>query len=416
MPEPDHNFSRRIAMGIILSSPIAIATGLHCSHESSHSTNAGADGALRALEIRTNPIVPRVYPPNLREPIDHALLTSALDAVDTHFVSRRLPVPLIYHAVRMWGPTKGFSILRSIDSKPSWKRADRPLISVMLDDEQFTIYSSYGLKSLLRRSPYGVQVASYQAIDKADAGNASHVGKYHDTMAKLGVPSTTPLKLSDGSTATLADAIRDEAYRFRPEVEIEWISQALICYMSHPVWINRFDEQVSLNNIVSRVASRSVGTGDCDGTHIAHVLATALAVDREKPYLTPDVRTIAQSYLSHLCALLSENQRSDGTWDKRWFDVAKSRRGQIDKSFVPLAEMIGVTGHHLEWLLITPPEFRISDDALERALQAVIGLMPRASSAIQEDWHVYAPVSHAGRAILMATGEPVHAGVSNVAR
>jgi len=86
--------------------------------------------------------------------------------------------------------------------------------------------------------------------------------------------------------------------------------------------------------------------------------------------------------------------------------------GRWHESKAPLADApwafqaIAVTGHHLEWIALAPPQFRPRRESVERAALALARLIPQQPPPTVAN--SYAPFSHAARALLlMEEADPV---------
>jgi hypothetical protein len=342
-----------------------------------------------------------VYPIQGTKQWSETLPAAAL-AVKPYFRDNKIPIALIYHALRVWGPRVPFEP-SEVAAKWDGIKRDHLFLDILTNDALYERYSRFTIDRLLDRSPLGVRI-----VTAGDAGwhtewASTHVGKYVQVMADLEIPSSVPLQLRDGG-ATLADALRDETLRYDYSQESEWICCGLPRYLSTPRWRNRFDDEITLDELVTRLAGREFGQGACYGTHVPMALAVILGVNRnaERPLIHPETERRISTRLIEISELLTHSQASDGSWSPDWHKPS-SRIADSPQSYRRNNNLrVAVTGHHLEWMTHCPPQLRPGEDCLAAAALFLSRRLPQQKEEIELDFHAYAPATHAVRALLNA--------------
>ncbi|SIO07638.1 hypothetical protein SAMN05444166_2326 [Singulisphaera sp. GP187] len=384
---------------VFVATSIALLFALR-NHERSRQQSLSFKTPDTIVRIRERPLQAIVYPFAFSRSITPAALERAMNVARPRFKLKRLPVPLVLHALRLWGSNTKCQVLTVDSNKPSWTDGPK-LADILLNDKSFVGNSSYVMQHYLERSRWGIQVATDAELRESGARAASHVGKFHDTMARIGMSSSTRLYLHDGTTATLGDAIVDEAVRYHVDGEIEWSSQALFSYVSSSRWVDRYGQVVDKERIVLNLLDKDLGTGSCHGMHVPMALATALNIHGQMPFLSSSTVNLVRSRLQSYARLLESSQDNDGSWKPLWYAKNSSTdHGGVYKH--PLVRQLDVVGHHMEWLIICPPELRPHDHVLNRSVMFIINRMPEIDDTVLNDWHHYLPISHAARVLRVA--------------
>ena len=352
--------------------------------------------------VREEPLIPDVVPLGGRRGLDTRRLSEAIAALEPNFNLTRLPAPLVVHATRLWGAGKRFTM-----PAPGGRGVvSAELISIMLDDDSYKKYTKYIQNSLIERSEFGVQVASDLDFDSIRSRASSHVGKYQDTLAKIGMPASTKLHLAGGEVAVLGDTVVDEAMRFHLDVQIEWSVQALASYLGQSRWTNRFGEVCSFDAAAIALLDRPLGSGTCNGIHTLHALATIYSLDDTAKLVSGGTKEKIRGRLHEASDLLTRTQGADGSWDAGWHDEDRARSlHEIAHSYwkVERIRKLSAVGHHLEWMLIVPADCRPADAVMWRAVDYAVANLPAVAPDIESDWHNYLPASHAARALLLVS-------------
>lgn len=172
----------------------------------------------------------------------------------------------------------------------------------------------------------------------------------------------------------------------------------------HPpqrTWRDQFDTEHSFDELLSRLLETALGKGACGGTHVPYAVVAILRVDEQYPILSPEPRQKARQWLAKLARLLEDRWSMAGGWTRTW-------AGPVDKQFIfgdDLLDRITVTGHHLEWMALAPPELRVSDACLRRAAAGLRADVDALRPLQHRAFKSLLPVSHGARALSLLRGE-----------
>lgn len=106
--------------------------------------------------------------------------------------------------------------------------------------------------------------------------------------------------------------------------------------------------------------------GSCAGGHRLYTLAAMLRSDSDGQKLSAQVREQMTACLRSSADRLCRSQLSNGDWNQDWAASEPSelaRLGLLER----FDHQVLVTGHHMEWMAIVPPELRCPDDVRVRA-------------------------------------------------
>lgn len=360
-------------------------------------------GNAAAIRVRAQPRAVDVFPLDALE-IDRNQLEVAVRSVRPRFGSYKLPLMVIYHALRVWGPDAPFGDTGVAADSEGSLRGRGLFLEILTDTAAYRRYSKFTLDRLLAPSPYGVQVISTSDAGWGRQWGSTHIGKYLQVMGELGVPSERPLALDEGRRARLADVVRDEAARVREAVELEWVTIGLGFYLDAAEWQNQDGRPVSFADLAVWLAAKPPGQGACKGTHVCYALASLLSFQRRDKLLNSATEAAVRSRLREYGALLTRSQAADGSWGNDWAEDSTQRARKTPGPDLP-TDRITATGHHLEWMLIAEPALRPKPDVLKRAATYLARSAPSYRRLIEEDFHAYLPISHAVRAMILATGQ-----------
>lgn len=366
--------------------------------------SASPQGAIGELEgsppLRKSPIdVPRF--PCCADDIAPKQLAEAAHVLLPFRTFSPLPIVIVYHALRFWGPNAAFAELDYL-GEALRGRWSKQMLAILTDDHAYQRFSKAKLAHLLVRSPYGIKVLCTLDSEFGRSMGSTHPGAYVQIMSEVGVSSTKPLKLGDGKVATLADVIRDDARRTHLKGETEWLVAGLCRYLSVPRWQNRFGEWISFDELAAGLCERPLGVGACFGSHVAYALAVLLGAHSQDSLLSARTADLVRGRLREFSRRLAAVQHTDGSWSPRW--ATSGGREARFTSGSGLVDTIWATGHHLEWLVYCDPELRPPPGVLRRAADYLLSTLRHLKPVIEDDWHMYLPLSHAGRALHLASG------------
>ncbi len=375
-------------------------------------TGAVTGDATGPVAVRLVPTPLKIYPIGA-DVASEAELIEAARVVRPYFRRNKVPVVLAYHSLRVWGTHAPFSNKEVPVDEVEGLSGDGLFLAALTDHETYQAVSKVTLERLLVPSRHGIQVVT-SAVDAGwgQQWGSSHVGKYIQVMADLGVGSDHPLKLAGLRSGTLADVVRDEAKRYHQTTEPEWIACGLSRYLVNPRWENQFGQAMSIESLAVALMERPYGAGACLGTHVPNALATILNVHETTPVVSPACVEAIRARLKAYSAHLTGRQAEDGSWSADWPLESPSESQappepmavELSQSVIAHKEKVTATGHHLEWFVLCPPELRPPDPVLRKAVRYLIGTLPGFEGGVQADFHVYLPASHAVRGLVLATG------------
>jgi hypothetical protein len=380
-----------------LSSGLATLVFTGCSRK-----NAAALG--NPIPVRTKPVKVPIQP-LAAVSIDAEQLNAVGAAMAPPTKMEKFPIAWVYHALRLWGCRAGFGGL-DFRVKQLRGRWGQHMLQVISDDSAFAEFCAADYpRYLFKESPYGVFVRTSWDDGYGSEWASTHPGKYVQVMAELDIPSTHEIRLFNGRRRRLADVICDDARRLHLSIELEWTTVGLSRYLSVSQWQNRFGQWISFDQLASRLIDQGFGQGSCFGCHVPFALATLLAVAEGSNLLSAKTIRHVTKRLAQFSASLAETQLADGSWGPDW-PVACGVPDYRSPLTWRSAQMdtLCVTGHHLEWMTITPPSLRPAERVMERAARYLIQAIISARSLVEDDWHFYSPVSHAAKAVTAAAG------------
>jgi len=175
-------------------------------------------------------------------------------------------------------------------------------------------------------------------------------------LALARVPPEYPARAGE-TVRTVADLIEYEKLSCRSGADMSLKLIALSNYVRQATWKNSRGEEWSLARIVKEELARSVA----DTPHAAtnRVLGLSIALDRlrrrDQPIVGDFLR--AQQYVDESCDYALRAQNPDGSWNGA---------GRQDA-----AAVLAMTGHVLEWLVLTLPPARLESAPIVQSVQYV---------------------------------------------
>jgi len=355
--------------------------------------------------VRPKPAPITIYPIEGWAPKEHDLVAAA-EALRPYFRRNKVPVPLVYHTLRLWGPRVPFSASEVPIDPREGLSGEGLFLRSLTDQVAYEEYTKFTLDRLLVPSPFGVQVVtSVVDVGWGQEWGSTHIGKYLQVMSDVDAPSDTPLMLAGNRPAKLSDVIQDEARRFHPTQELEWVTCGLARYLAVTHWQNRFGQDLSFDELADILVKRPFGLSACEGTHAPYALATLLNVHATSPLLSEGKAQEARERLLEYTKLLAGRQQPDGSWTAGWWEDEVHSKHKESGASDGSHGKITATGHILEWMMILPPDLRLDPAALRRAADFTLATLPTLREAILIDFHDYLPASHALRALVMARGQ-----------
>jgi hypothetical protein len=233
-----------------------------------------------------------------------------------------------------------------------------------------------------------------------------HPGQFLCILAECGILDDEPVITSEGSF-TVRDIVSQAEHDYLPGDPAEFAAVAFALYLPpQRGFRNKLHESVTFDALMQSLTESPVGEGSCYGTHVCYAVATMLNVNETHPILSVPAAKCGLNYLNRIAQLLASTQHPDGAWRADWSvgkicDAPASATSSWGAS-------IHVTGHHLEWLAITPARL-LPSHSLHRAIDFLAGALKQATSS--EIAAQYCPWSHAARSLLLwretAVGKPL---------
>lgn len=358
-------------------------------------------------KISRYPIV--INPPGHSVPISGDQIQEITKLVKPHFngdaTAGRLPINILLHALRL--PPKTWEQIHLTNRYGEVKRWSREeALNILLDDSRFMKDSMIGGGTLFSRSEKGVRVGTIGGFSYGASETLAHFGALGDLFGELGLSSGRKIVTADAFEGNIADILHDDAFRVTTDAELEWVISGLARYSNGSCWTNRFGERMSFDLLVSRLLAQSPGVGACCGTHVPATLVTVLHANNSRRLVSGATASRIRARLKQFSAALEFCQTSSGGWQWNWAEHMPNGivPGRPPEYTNELVAMMVVTGHHLEWVALAPADCRPPARVLERATEFLLNQHPHYKPLVQQDWHLYSPLSHAVNALLLVSG------------
>jgi hypothetical protein len=171
-------------------------------------------------------------------------------------------------------------------------------------------------------------------------------------------------------------------------------------------WRNKFGKEFTFDDAVRELLSRPIERSPCAGTHRLTALAVMLRVDAEVPVLSEAVRAEVREHLRVVVRTLTECQRPQGFWEPSWFQELPGARPLMFRNMTGTESEVLATGHHLEWLMLLPPDMQPPPEVFARGARWLTKVLLEESKDNRWVAANYCPVIHAARSVLvLAEGE-----------
>ena len=344
-----------------------------------------------ALPARVDPIDFEIKPWDGAIP-ERARVAAALRPLEPFFEYRR--VYDLMHALQLWGAHAEFTAPAAFPIPDGLRpMSSRDVIGFLLDDAPFRKYNRD--RSLLVETDHGVSVAV--GVNPAES---AHVDKHLKVFSEIGLPLDTPVSVG-GTRHTLADLLSESLARYTPLQEIEFSAVGFARYLPpRTSWVNRFGETFTFDDLAEELLSRPPGVGSCYGLHFPYAMTTLLRVDQVTPILAPATRSQLSKRLRKITDRLERVQLPSGAWDRRcWAEPIEIRLEESAR-----LEQIRVTSHQLEWMAFAPEGLRVGPKTARKALGFLCNELDRLEAGVLSLSHEFPVLSHAGRALTLASG------------
>jgi hypothetical protein len=221
-------------------------------------------------------------------------------------------------------------------------------------------------------------------------------------LAELGVPLDHPLSTA-GGRHSVQDLLDDAIAIFDlKSLEIEWTALAFVLYLPpRTSWTDKYGGRYTFDELAEELLGRPYAASQpCGSTHLLYSLAAMLQVADQEGILTPPVHERLRSHLAAVARNLPKRQSARGSWQEGWYEETQPVR--VDGRDNPESSWpeVLVTGHHLEWLMLLPPELLPPRDCFLRAARWLqVQLLAVDPQTLDEH---YCPYSHAARVLLLS--------------
>lgn len=359
------------------------------------------------IPLRVTPR-PLTFYPLLNHKIDDLNLFKCLNVAVPPQEFLTFPLSLSIHLLRLWGITASFDYPAAADGTLDLKWGEL-MLGLLVDDTLHARFAKSSFEHLLVPSDFGVMVRTTRDAGMGQEWAATHPGILLSVAAELGLPSSYSLNVYQRPNSQLSDAIQDEARRIDYSVELEWQAAGLTRYIDIPFsssWRSKCGKSIDMDSIAMQLCNMATGQGACRGAHVPFSLCGLLTTGRQDRVVSDKVIQVIESRLRMTSDRLEKTQLTDGAWNTDWAEDSTETSndrpftwggGEIDK--------ISMTGHHLEWMAICPPELRPSTYTIMKSMRYLAqSIQVQGYLAIQDDWHLFLPLSHAVKALANACG------------
>ncbi len=238
-------------------------------------------------------------------------------------------------------------------------------------------------------------------FDRRQIHGEGHVDQVLACLAELRVPPARIIQTGQ-KTLTLADLVTSSQSSFVRDQEVYWSIVAYSLLSHEKEWRNRFGETDTFDSVARDLMTADPSLGSCAGGHRLYTLAVMLRRDSDGQKLSARVREQMTAYLRSCADHLSRSQLPNGAWNQDWAASEPSelaRQGLLER----FDHQVLVTGHHMEWMAIVPPELRCPDDVLVRAGRfLMMALQNQVTDGAAENFCAY---SHAAGSLALLQPE-----------
>lgn len=220
--------------------------------------------------------------------------------------------------------------------------------------------------------------ASFPVVEKSalverQKGAQAHPGQALAALGMSGVPISQPIRLAGGAAGQVQMLLSDLCANFNFDEEIYWNSIALSLYLPPAkAWQNKLGERFTFDDLAQTLLNRETSDTPCFGTHQLISLTVLLRADMARGVLSRRLRNRVVDRLKNAVRTLLRRQIEPGVWSPAWNTNGQPISG-YEKLFgaspAKLSDLIHVTGHHLEWLILLPDDIRPADDLLLASAQ-----------------------------------------------
>jgi hypothetical protein len=305
---------------------------------------------------------------------------------------RPLAMGEVLHALRLFGA-------EMTCKPPTGSGQPLPLLDAVLDNQ--TGRALFGSDNApLIETREGVRSRVVQRREaRWQRERQNHEDQLLAVLAEVGVPLSRSVRTESGEH-TVRNILDDLLANFDlKKGEFEWAALSVTLYLPpRNSWVDRYGKTYTLDDVALELMGR-LGRPDlsCAGTHLLYSMTVLLRVDEQEPVLSPEVRGQLREKLRETALSVRRVQTAEGAWGPNWSSLAE---GKLDRGLAgafPTDQGVLATGHHVEWLMLLPPDLLPPRDCFLAALR---WLQVRLEVDDLEKLRVhYCPYSHAGRVL-----------------
>ncbi|MEM6980137.1 MAG: ADP-ribosylation factor-directed GTPase activating protein isoform b [Planctomycetota bacterium] len=187
-------------------------------------------------------------------------------------------------------------------------------------------------------------------LEPATKMGQGHRDQWLAILAQTNLLITTELVLSDGSTGTIGDWLRQTEHDIplNAEREFSWTLIGLLAYRpTDHRWTARDGLDYSIESLLKSELRADLSESVCGGTHRLNAISAAVSQRQREGKPLTGVWSDAVAKLGTAASLARQNQNPDGSFSTNYFHRTGWARD--------LGEQLGTTGHVLEFLALKPP-------------------------------------------------------------
>ena len=309
-------------------------------------------------------------------------------------------VPTLFHELILWGKEADFT-----KEMVGHRRRGDEIVEVLLSDAKCKAKTSVNGGDYLIDSPYGIRVVELASPDAEANRGEAHFGQLLKVLGEANVASNTQVRTSSGRSGQVSEIFQDAVLRFSFSKELEFITCAMVYWLpeGQTTWTNEFGNSFSYDTLMIKLLDTKIGKGACGGCHLPYAVSVLLSLDSKQDVLTGNTREAARDWLKELSKRLEVRQATGGGWDKSW-----AGGEAIHVWGDTRLDHITITGHHLEWIAIAPPDCIPNKEIVRSAVRALAHETAILVEIPKRSFKTGLPSCHAARALVLLSGvDPV---------
>jgi len=262
------------------------------------------------------------------------------------------------------------------------------------------VFDQASYRNLTVPGPFVVELSGRPHILRGNIRETEdHDGQFLYICSQAGVPLEFPIVCSNGRRYALKDLLENGMDEVHALSKCVWLAPAFAYYLEPgQTWNNKFGQEMSVERLIENILSHGPGYEACFGTYAAYALAFALTEHHRKGGRSAPVWGECAGRVDELLGFARRNQNADGSFTYRWYE----RGGPLFDE----EDVIHVTGHMLEWIVVAVAKEEIQADWISDAADVTARTILR---RVHEDTS-YGVISHAARALQLYCGRKYSGG------